>query len=394
MCSELIKDATTFQTKLKELEKSPLFYAFGENKENFHSSFWQWMFTLNKKATIKILTGENDDVFNGVQGEEITFKREVNISNGSSKPDEIHKARCDVLISVGRKRFIIETKVKSFPSTDQLERIKNSESKENDTKFICIHLYPADSLKEVRENSKGWTFISLDSISEAINDEDFQGEKVLYVQDYKTLLKNISSLFDLFQFNDENPSYNFTSGYASSKEGNKSVFDHLNEFKLWELFVHYRSKHFFSKIMTYLKSNGFDSSEIYNEAGIHHKNATLSFGYALALESEKEKDRSIRNFNKNAFGSGKIMGGVELEGDQFRKFIISRDDDRFKAFEEKNFFEKCNCGQNRSKNGPSVFGPHFKYKYFKIDSKTSLDFIKEEILNTLNLAKKIQKEDF
>jgi hypothetical protein len=49
MSTQLIKNIEEFKQILNELKQNPLFYAFGENKENFHSSFWKWMFHEDPK---------------------------------------------------------------------------------------------------------------------------------------------------------------------------------------------------------------------------------------------------------------------------------------------------------------------------------------------------------
>ncbi|QEK50500.1 hypothetical protein FYC62_01575 [Pedobacter aquae] len=239
---KLITNVQELEKILKELKANPIFYAFGENKENFHSSFWKWMFNENAKETILILTGINENEDLNLNNS--FLEREQNASN--SDKEHKYKARYDVLITInGIRKYIIETKVKSFPTLEQLRRIEYATKDKHKIKFFCIHLYPSNTLENLKSTLNNWFFYDFESLSKRINIEKFSQIKRVYIEDYKKMLIGLSDLFRLFSFNQTRPNYDFVWKNAKNQEDNFDLQAKLEEYKLWELFLHYRSKHFF-----------------------------------------------------------------------------------------------------------------------------------------------------
>lgn len=181
--NSLIKNKKDFENILERLKKNPLFYLFGENKENFHSSFWYWMFTVDKAETIKVLTGH---IFGENEADKFEFYREQSIA---SKLDNKIKARCDVILESGDKRLIIETKVKSFPTIPQLKRIEkaatnavNKSKSKYQNEFMCIHLYPATVVSEVKGSlvDQKWRFLDFSELSKRIDIQKFSEKNKEY----------------------------------------------------------------------------------------------------------------------------------------------------------------------------------------------------------------------
>jgi hypothetical protein len=397
MSTQLINNIKEFNQILNELKQNPLFYAFGENKENFHSSFWKWMFHENPKETIRILTDcdEKDDL------EYSIFKREQNSSYTLSKDDnessftkETYKARYDVLISINEvNKYIIETKVKSFPTIEQLERIELATKNKNEVKFLCIHLYPTESIENiVNELRTKWTFVEFKSIADRINIDKFENNAKIYVQDYKKMLLSLSSLFKLFSFDKEKPEYDFIWDNAKNQNENFNFQAKLEEYKLWELFLHYRSKHFFQKLKNAIETNDNFDNKLVFECSINNKKSTISIGYILDGDTVLNKnglnyiDRNINKFKKDT----KIIG-IQIEDDQFRQFVLASKDSEtiLRNMKEKHFFNDSHPLQKGKDY--CKYGETFKYRYEKIKTY-NFDEISKMIIDFLTKIKEIQSE--
>lgn len=375
---------TSIGVTLKSLRENALFYAFGESKENFHSSFWLWMFSRNREETVRILTGSKVK-----ECKIFEFERERNFSSKNEETSSINKSRCDVVINTEEYIYVFEVKVKAYPTKEQLTRIYDSvinskevqsNSDEKRLRFICIHLYPKETLSKLDASLPEWNFIDFKALAQNINPSNFSNNDKMYIQDYKNLVNDLSSLFNEFKFDNKNSNYDFT----INKAREDGLFKLLDEVKLWELYVNYRSKHFFGLLKDKLE-NEFKAEKLIYETAINHKKSTISFGIILneqhsaenvplnLISKEIEKDKDL------------VILGVQIEDTQFRKFVYAHKPGRYYKYFEDCHFVKDLRGKGRPrKDKPddiwTGYGQYFRYKYEKLEANLTCEDVSKKLI--------------
>ncbi len=313
-------------TTIEKLKASPLFYLFLSSRELFHSNFWFWLSTLNKIETAKLFSDKS--ITN-----DITFKREHNQSNGE------FKASVDLYVE---DKIAIENKVKDFPTSSQLERIKQSFGK-SDIDFVLTTLFWTNDL-----SFEGWIVKTYRTISESIEPSKFTNDPYYQnlISDYKQFAFNLSELSEQLEIRQE---YDFAISL------NKALYGKLNEIKLWEGYQKLRASHL---LIHFSKSNTHNVSTAY---GINNQKATIDFvidlqdGYKL---------------------------GVQIEDIQYRKFVIGKKAGKFaENLIENNLFLN-NTFSGRGKKPYLNYGDSFKYQYEKIERLTFNDLF-EKINNDI-----------
>lgn len=308
-------------TTIEKLKASPLFYLFLSSRELFHSNFWFWLSTLNKIETAKLFSDKT--VTN-----DITFKREHNQSNGE------FKASVDLYVS---GKIVIENKVKDFPTSAQLERIKQSFGK-TDIEFVLTTLFWTNDL-----SFDGWTVKPYRKISDAIEPNKFTNDSYYQslISDYKQFTFNLSELSEHLEIKQE---YDFAISL------NKVLYRKINEIKLCEGYQKLRASHL---LIHFNKANIHNVKTGY---GINNQKATIDFlidlkdGYKL---------------------------GVQIEDIQYRKFVIGREAGKFaeNLIGSNLFFNNAFLGRGRK---PYLnYGANFKYQYEKIERLTFKDLFEK-----------------
>lgn len=313
-------------TTIEKLKASPLFYLFLSSRESFHSNFWFWLSTLNKIETAKLFSDKS--ITN-----DITFKREHNQSNGE------FKARVDLYVE---DKIAIENKVKDFPTSSQLERIKQSFGK-SDIDFVLTTLFWTNDL-----SFEGWIVKTYRTISEYIEPSKFTNDPYYQnlISDYKQFAFNLSELSEQLEIRQE---YDFAISL------NKALYGKLNEIKLWEGYQKLRASHL---LIHFSKSNTHNVSTAY---GINNQKATIDFvidlqdGYKL---------------------------GVQIEDIQYRKFVIGKKAGKFAENLIGNNLFLNNTFSGRGKKPYLNYGDSFKYQYEKIERLTFNDLF-EKINNDI-----------
>lgn len=313
-------------TTIEKLKASPLFYLFLSSRELFHSNFWFWLSTLNKIETAKLFSNKEISKDN-------IFKREYNQINRE------FKASVDLYIE---GKIAIENKVKDFPTSSQLERIKQSFG-ENDIEFVLTTLFWTDDL-----SFEGWTVKTYRAISNSIEPTKFTNNTYYQslIFDYKYFTFNLSELSEQLEIRQE---YDFAISI------NKALYGKLNEIKLWEGYQKLRASHL---LIHFGKSNTYNVTTAY---GINNQKATIDFivdlkcGYKL---------------------------GIQIEDIQYRKFIIGKKAGKFaeNLIENNLFFNNKFSGRG---NKPYLnYGNSFKYQYEKIQ-KSNFNDLFEKINNDI-----------
>lgn len=262
---------TQLDEVIQKLKSSPLFYLFLSSRELFHTNFWFWLSTLNKKETLKLFIDED------CKSNSLSFKREHKQSFGK---DKNNKSVVDLLISCEDAPFVVlENKVKDFPTISQLKRIKNSFNNKTFHYVLATLFYSPDI------NFEGWSIRTYKEISNSLVPENFTTSQYYknLIQDYKEFIFNLSELADILPITHE---YDFANSY------NVEFFHKLNEIKLWEGFQKLRASH-----LLYHFNN---RQGIQTDYSINNQKATMTFFIPLKENYEI---------------------GITLEDNQFRKYI-------------------------------------------------------------------------
>lgn len=326
-------------TTIEKLKATPLFYLFLSSRELFHSNFWFWLSTLNKTETAKLFSDKpitND----------ITFKREHNQSNGE------FKASVDLYV---KDKFAIENKVKDFPTSSQLDRIKQSFGK-SDIDFVLTTLFWTNDL-----SFDGWIVKTYRTISDSIEPSKFTND--LYYQrlisDYKQFTLNLSELSEQLEIKQE---YDFANSL------NEVLYGKLNEIKLWEGYQKLRASHL---LIHFAKSNTHNISTAY---GINNQKATIDF--VIDLQD-----------------GYKI--GIEIEDIQYRKFVIGKKAGKFAENLIGNNLFLNNTFSGRGKKSYLNYGESFKYQYEKIERLTFnllFEKISKDIQNIIDEIDNVRRQ--
>jgi len=316
-------------TTIEKLKSTPLFYLFLSSRELFHSNFWFWLSTLNKAEAIKLFTNKQ------IEGN-ITFKREHNESFGE------FKSKVDLLVTDGTlPQIVIENKVKDFPTSEQLDRIKSCFS-EPSAEFILTTLFWTNDLK-----FNDWSVRTYRELSEAILPENFTTNRYHQdlITDYKEFTLTLATLAEQLNISQE---YDFAISL------NKALFNRLNDIKLWEGYQKLRASHL---LFCFNKSNEHKLSATYS---INNQKVTITF------QSSINNDYRI---------------GIQIEDNQYRKFIIGPKHFQFSENLRKNNIFFNNDWSSPLKKNMMSYKPDFKYQYEKI-----------EVLSFTELFKKVNKD--
>lgn len=308
-------------TTIEKLKASPLFYLFLSSRELFHSNFWFWLSPLNKIETAKLFSDKT-------LTNDITFKREHNQSSGK------FKASVDLYVS---DKIAIENKVKDFPTSAQLERIKRSFGN-NDIELVLTTLFWTNDLF-----FEGWTVKTYRTISDSIEPNKFTDDTYYQslISDYKQFTFNLSELAEQLEIKQE---YDFAISL------NKVLYDKLNEIKLWEGYQKLRASHL---LIHFSKSNTHNVTTAYS---INNQKATIDF--VLDLQDGYKL-------------------GIQIEDIQYRKFVIGKEAGKFaeNLIERNLFLNKKFLG--RGKKHYLNYGNTFKYQYEKIEKLTFKDLFEK-----------------
>jgi hypothetical protein len=330
-------------TTIEKLKTSPLFYLFLSSRELFHSNFWFWLSTINKTETIKLFTDKNI-------GNNLIFKREHNQSSGE------FKSTVDLVISgENSQKIAIENKVKDFPTSEQLERIKNSFGT-TPTELILTTLFWTKDLV-----FNGWTVKTYRQISEAIKPESFTDNRYFQdlISDYKEFTLTLATLTEQL---------NITQEYDFAISLNKDLYNKLNDIKLWEGYQKLRASHL---LFCFNKSNTYNVTTAY---GINNQKVTIDFVVPITSEY-------------------KI--GIQIEDNHYRKFIIGPKHVQFSEnLRNSNIFFN-NIWKSPQKKTMMSYKPDFKYQYEKIGKINSAELFKkinDDILAINNDIENIRKQ--
>jgi hypothetical protein len=309
-----MKNLLALKTLIEKLEQSPLFYLFLSSRELFHTNFWFWLSTLKRVETIKLFS-------------DATLSSQTDFFREYYQKYLHEKSKVDLLISDnGIPAIVIENKVKDFPTSEQLDRIKTTFS-ETSPEFTLVTLFWSPELKY-----NGWAVKTYRQLSEQLIPENFTKDSYYksLIQDYKGFILNLAELAEHLPINHV---YDFAKAY------NKELFAQLNSIKLWEGFQKLRASHL---LLHFAKANAHQVEASYR---INNQKVTIQFLVPI----------------RNGYNIG-----IQIEDNQYRKFIYGPKHDQFaENLRSNNIF--FNSGWLSPQKKPICsYNPNFRYQYEKL----------------------------
>jgi len=301
---EEITDMTLNQELLRNLKNNPLFQLSTGSKELFHSNFLHWLsikFPKKFGELFEVLCGENN------LGKFEKCKRE--------------EYNIDLTLHYENKIIIIENKIKSIPTKEQLDKyvIKISEIyKSYDLVFVFLGLSEPEFFETQKystnenNNCNFWKFISYNSLSITMTEifrhciifRIFKLKSLVYINDYIEFINNLSKLEPYFKTN-EREEFNFQSD---------SILEPFKELRIHDLFL---KRKFFS-IGELIRPKVSENIIWYNSPGWLSENNKWNNTIILKCGFNRGKG-TLTMANKI---SDKWLIGVQLEGDSYRQFLM------------------------------------------------------------------------
>ena len=132
------------ENKIKYLKESPIYAMSLCSKELFHSNFWAWLMKQDESFIEIFFKNEGNKQLAGIGRED--GNRDVTVYRKSNKDDEKEKA--DI--------YVIENKLKSIPTEEQLKNYKAGVRKWEIWKDGVL----TGIKKPLFEMPDGWSFLS------------------------------------------------------------------------------------------------------------------------------------------------------------------------------------------------------------------------------------------
>ena len=179
------------ENKIKDLKESPLYNLSLVNKELFHSNFIAWFgktYPAHFIELIEILL----DKKKWLDGDKFDIRREFN--------------HFDISVFEGENlKLVIENKVKSIPTQNQLDEYKNKIKNENvQLILLTMNVQLHESTSEQDNENIGWKIVNYRTLSKGLElikdkiDNDYHKE---LLADYCTYISNLESVIENYTNN-------------------------------------------------------------------------------------------------------------------------------------------------------------------------------------------------
>ena len=357
------------------LEESPIYAMSLGNHELFHSNFWAWLFKNTSQGSeyVKVFF----DTFDS--NSEFTVERE--------------QENRDLTIWQNRRAFVIENKLKSIPSVEQLQKYTSK------LKDKCEEAVFTGMVNPFSENNKGPCFSSEESnkywgfkgyldigkeIKRIAQNETCYKTRQL-ISDYAQMICDANDLLNeiITSIGKDNLIIR-----PAETNGEKT---RLEKIKLQDIVLKMNA--------ALLLSNEIPINGLSRELSFNHKKATMTF----------------RLKNKDASHSA----GIQIEGNQYRRFLECEKKDQCddiyiltksaqwfdEKFDDKNrevFGKKTSMSPDNGKYNVYEKPHSFVYQYWDLNKTythtvntgeffTTVDFseVQKQILEDLKLAEKL-----
>ena len=375
---------------VESLKKSPLYNLSMANKELFHSNFLAWFGNQYKN--------EFKDLMNKLLGTEVLKDNNFSI--------EREYKHFDICVKVnGNEIILIENKVKSVPTSEQLEGYMN-EVKYKKCKFILLTM-----TQELQDLSKavGWTVITSKDLSEKMPDRLNDCYHSSLLKDYRDYVNNLQDIIEIY---DKEKNYN-------SKPEDNRLKDELG---IHDICGKRKAQTLYKKLCEACKNKNINIvSDINN---LSDNNIYIGWGYTnstplIEVKFKPSKDvsdvviiqiqgkqyRHAVEFFDETIGERIIYGNKEhIPSDKGLSYLKEHYSDILSLNGEKpqNYpFDECGFGQNKKRgyckycNGkPNAEGyiSCFVYQWIEIPAITSCDDLIQKIVKDIDKMEEILKK--
>ena len=339
-----------YKKEIDYLNKSPIYAMSLGSKELFHSNFWAWM--IEKYPCFAKVFFENLD-------DNILVKRE-----------EKHR---DITIWKGDEAYVIENKLKSIPTKDQLERYTKDLGNKFKSGILTGLVSPNFDLKGIN-----WDFISYSGIEEKIpeilsnNEIEMDDFYKSILEEYCGIIKRISKIIVGLLSKGDDDSFFIA---------DKHTLDKLKTIRLDDVY----KKLISSKFIEYFKNKNNSISE------------------KLTISQDYSRGDAIMDFK---IENGDDSIGVQIQGNKF-KILAERKklnchNELFNKYKDCEWFGEYDTlnkkifhkATNRKNEYNKYSGKtSFVYQYFILDDKIKFSELEEEIKKYLRKACGISEND-
>lgn len=384
---------TTDKIELKScvdsLKKSPLYNLSMANKELFHSNFLAW-FGNQYKNEFKVL-------MNKLLGTEVLKDNNFSI--------EREYKHFDICVKVnGNEIILIENKVKSVPTSEQLEGYMN-EVKNNECKFILLTM--TQELQDL-SNAEGWTVISYRKLSENMPDRLNDCYHSSLLEDYRDYVNNLQDIIEIY---DKEENYN-------SKPEDNRLKDELG---IHDICGKRKAQTLYKKLCEACKNknivsdiNNLSDNNIYIGWGYTNSTPLIEVKFkpgkdvsdVVIIQIQGKQYRHAVEFFDKAIGERIIYGNKEhIPSDKGLSYLKEHYSDILSLNGEKpqNYpFDECGFGQNKKRgyckycNGkPNANGDIscFVYQWVEIPKEITCDELIDIIVKDTSNMKEILKKN-
>ena len=360
------KTSSIIEEQLQRLNRSPLFAISLSGKELSHSNFWAWLLEQEvegKNPFIEVFIPDfyqNGCTFISVEREKkhvdltITYKNKAN--------------QIEVLI--------IENKIKSIPTKEQLMRYEEELGKQDLTiTGILTGLYASLDIQELEK----WSFLSYQEIATRIMNIQELHATMDFTNYIKQYAEDIEVLYDLFQ---------------SKMEQNKGKYiigdKDLEKIRYSDIYVKLKGSEFMEEINKRLTFEAYkDWAKPVCGLRFNHKKPTLSIVFSQRIDGDPAKEIGMIGVQIEG-DQFRIYGGASQEGNYHEETVINKlyDCNYFK----KNFSEEI-AKQGRTSKMRNNYCKYGKvaakychcYQYWKIED-FSYDAIIDELIKQMKIA--------
>ena len=360
------KTTSIIEEQVERLNRSPLFAISLSGKELSHSNFWAWLLEQEvegKHPFIEVFIPDfyqKGCTFVSVEREKNHVDLTITYKN---KANEI-------------KVLIIENKIKSIPTKEQLMRYEEELGKQGIAiTGILTGLYASLDIQELGK----WSFLSYQEIAKRIQNIQQLYTTMDFADYIKQYAEDIEVLYALFH---------------SKIEQNKGKYiigdEDLEKIRYSDIYVKLKGSEFMEEINKRLTFEAYKNwAKPVCGFSFNHKKPTLSIVFSQRIDGDPKKEIGMIGVQIEG-DQFRIYGGASQEGNYHEKVVIEKlyECDYFK----RNFAEEIKK-QNRTSKMRDNYCKYKNvavkychcYQYWQIED-FSYDAIIDELINQMKMA--------
>ena len=362
------KTTSIIEEQLQRLNRSPLFAISLSGKELSHSNFWAWLLEQEvegKHPFIEVFIPDfyqNGCTFISVEREKKHVDLTITYKNKANETEVL----------------IIENKIKSIPTKEQLMRYEEELGKQDLTiTGILTGLYASLDIRDLGK----WSFLSYQEIAKRIINIQEQYPTMDFADYIRQYAEDIEVLYDLFQ---------------SKMEQNKGKYiigdKDLEKIRYSDIYVKLKGSEFMEEINKRLNFENYKEwTKPVCGLSFNHKKPTLSIVFSQRIYGDPTKEIGMIGVQIEG-EQFRIYGGASQEGDYHEKTVIDKlyNCDYFKrnfSLEIAKQGRTSKMRNNYCKYGNVAAKYCHCYQYWKIE-----DFRYDAIIDELMKQMKIAEE--